>query len=677
MSLPVSGFIWRAIVCTLMLMSALPSRAASVTPALQQSTRAATFEVVMPKKENPQISYEKKLPLELLPFTERNDQYWSIGTAFAIDANTFVSAGHVLLQGIGSQLGEPALRDAAGKVYQIDKVRRFSLDQDFIVFSLREPPPVTPLQTNRTPQLDDEVFAVGNALGDGIVIRSGLYTSATAEDQDGRWKWIRFSAAASPGNSGGPLLDTQGRVIGIVIAKSESENLNYALPITQVLDAPDNQARFDKRTQYAFPVLNEPLTRTLKGEFTLPKSFTEFAATLSKATHLQYDAALAELLSNHSQELFPLGAGANKLLAEQGTEYFPQLIAQNKNDEWTAQASTDITRTALPGEGFLSIGYSNSLALLRLHRPDEASDSSFYSDSKQFMNLFLKGDRFSRQVGSELVRVTSLGAATHDELITDSLGRQWQLRSWPITFLDSHLITLLLPTPDGYSGVMQLVPGSNYDNTISSLKQLSQYLQVSYWGSLPQWQAFMQNKTLLPTTLGNSNFSFSNARGLQFKSKRLDLNIPAAAFKFSDAANLGMSMHYMLDTQSPKQALTLEVGGLSLFTDDAEKTSLAVMRKIKPDDAAGKELNRTWDSMRKLESPYNSYPSYNSQNRKFWIATALSSSATDNNARALATRNDQSQVRYVVDYSTEDEVTPSEVSDTLRQILQGTRILER
>jgi serine protease Do len=79
------------------------------------------------------------------------------------------------------------------------------------------------------------VLAVGNAFGEGVVIRDGLYTSATDEDQDGRWKWIRFSAAASPGNSGGPLLDGDGKVIGIVIGKSPNENLNYSLPIARVL----------------------------------------------------------------------------------------------------------------------------------------------------------------------------------------------------------------------------------------------------------------------------------------------------------------------------------------------------------------------------------------------------------------------------------------------------------
>lgn len=45
--------------------------------------------------------------------------------------------------------------------------------------------------------------------------RDGIYTSDTSEDRNGEWRWIRFSAVASPGNSGGPLLDKDGKVAGI------------------------------------------------------------------------------------------------------------------------------------------------------------------------------------------------------------------------------------------------------------------------------------------------------------------------------------------------------------------------------------------------------------------------------------------------------------------------------
>ena len=87
----------------------------------QQRLRAATFEVVQLKPDDGAVTYEHALPMELIPYQQRVDKYRSIGTAFAIGPNRFVTAGHVIAMGSGSQFGPPALRDAAGAVYAIDK----------------------------------------------------------------------------------------------------------------------------------------------------------------------------------------------------------------------------------------------------------------------------------------------------------------------------------------------------------------------------------------------------------------------------------------------------------------------------------------------------------------------------------------------------------------------------
>jgi len=208
--------------------------AAALEAGVQQRIRAATFEVVQKKPDDGAVSYDRPLPLELIPYQQRIDKYRSIGTAFSIGGNRYVTASHVFQLGSGSQFGPPALRDAAGNVYDIDKVWKFSDREDFVEFSLSQEPRVSASSRLAAPALDDTVFAVGNALGEGVVIRDGVFTSETPEEEDGEWKWVRFSAAASPGNSGGPLIDQAGRVIGVVLRKSESENLNYALPIERL-----------------------------------------------------------------------------------------------------------------------------------------------------------------------------------------------------------------------------------------------------------------------------------------------------------------------------------------------------------------------------------------------------------------------------------------------------------
>jgi len=105
-------------ILTLSLVMAVPTLAA-VTPEIQRVTRGATFEVVLKKPTPDPVSYEKPLPLELLPFVERTDLYRSVGTAFAVEKNTYVTAAHVLMAAIGSQYGAPALRASDGTVHPI------------------------------------------------------------------------------------------------------------------------------------------------------------------------------------------------------------------------------------------------------------------------------------------------------------------------------------------------------------------------------------------------------------------------------------------------------------------------------------------------------------------------------------------------------------------------------
>ena len=179
--------------------------AAPLTGELQKQVRAATFEVVLKKPEKDTLTYEKPLPLELIPFQERNDKYRSVGTAFAISPTTFVTAAHVIGLGITSQFGAPAIRDSDGKVYPIDRILKYSNHEDFVLFTVSGAPPVSPLATNTAAAIDDPVFAVGNALGEGIVIRDGLLTSLTPEAQDGALEVAALLRGRVPGQQRRPL----------------------------------------------------------------------------------------------------------------------------------------------------------------------------------------------------------------------------------------------------------------------------------------------------------------------------------------------------------------------------------------------------------------------------------------------------------------------------------------
>lgn len=591
-----------ALLAFMLLACARTAVQAAVTPEIQRAVRAAAFEVVLKKPEKDPLSYEKPLPFELLPYIERTDLYRSIGTAFALGGNRYVTAGHVLVAAIDSQYGEPSLRAPDGKVYAIREVLKFSAHEDFVVFSLVNDPAPVALGANRTPQVDTPVLAVGNALGEGVVVRDGLFTSQTAEEQDGRWKWIRFSAAASPGNSGGPLLDSTGNVIGVVVAKSPNENLNYALPIANVLDAPDARASFEQRSLSSLPYMNGTRTFTLQDGFTLPLAWPAFVKSFQAVQARRADQAREQLLAAYAATLFPNGSGTESVLYDVplGANELGMVVQQADNSWQIERPSFD--DTDLPGDGVLSLGAVAGVKLLRLRRSNEAADAAFFKDSKAFMDIALKGLGVRRQVGTDSVRVTSLGPALSDSLQPDRYGRKWQLRVWPLPYLDFYVVAMQLPTPDGYVALIQYAPSSALREVKNWMSLLAAQVTTSYRGTLPQWQAFLGRRELLPASL--ADVTLSPGPEWRLHTHRFDMSVPAPIMKLDAHSRLLLNMAYMYNGS----AVTWDLGGAWWYRDAQEKAYIGLWRQARPPSTAKQELRNAFQDLMQRNSPYDGLP---------------------------------------------------------------------
>ncbi len=103
----------------------------------------------------------------------------------------------------------------------------------------------------------------GNPGGRGIVFTSGMISSAAIMANapnalvmshfagDVRDRFVQFDAASNPGNSGGPLINAEGRQIAVVCSRQlEEENINYAIPI-------------DRMRQWADELIAPEITRNL------------------------------------------------------------------------------------------------------------------------------------------------------------------------------------------------------------------------------------------------------------------------------------------------------------------------------------------------------------------------------------------------------------------------------
>ena len=79
----------------------------------------------------------------------------------------------------------------------------------------------------------EKIYAIGNSKGQGICILDGIVSDS--ERIIGSDKFIMFSAPIVHGNSGGPIFNGNGEVIGIAtLGREDALAMNYAIPVSAV-----------------------------------------------------------------------------------------------------------------------------------------------------------------------------------------------------------------------------------------------------------------------------------------------------------------------------------------------------------------------------------------------------------------------------------------------------------
>jgi S1-C subfamily serine protease len=84
------------------------------------------------------------------------------------------------------------------------------------------------------PASGESVLVVGSPIGLGGSVSSGIVSAVRTEEGV---RYIQFTAPISPGNSGGPVVNRHGKVIGVSVAKivgGGAEGLSFAVPAARV-----------------------------------------------------------------------------------------------------------------------------------------------------------------------------------------------------------------------------------------------------------------------------------------------------------------------------------------------------------------------------------------------------------------------------------------------------------
>ncbi|MEN0069667.1 MAG: trypsin-like peptidase domain-containing protein [Propionicimonas sp.] len=166
------------------------------------------------------------------------------GTGLVLSSDGIVVTNHHVVEGSTQvEVTDPA----TGTSYVADVVG-YEPDTDVAVLKLEDASGLATVETDTTVATDDEVTAVGNSNGGGVLTAAaGEVTDTgadiTVSDDNGGTEQltdlIEVDATVVPGDSGGALLDDDGEVVGMNVAASSTGTTGYAIPIATVLDLAD------------------------------------------------------------------------------------------------------------------------------------------------------------------------------------------------------------------------------------------------------------------------------------------------------------------------------------------------------------------------------------------------------------------------------------------------------
>ena len=126
-----------------------------------------------------------------------------------------------------------AITGTARLVNQTDSIKiegytAIDFEQDLIILDVPDlDAPPLPLGDSEDVKIGETVYAVGNpkefegTFSEGNI--SGIRKDANGE-------LLQITAPISPGSSGGPVLNKNGKVIGVSVASGPGQNLNFAIP---------------------------------------------------------------------------------------------------------------------------------------------------------------------------------------------------------------------------------------------------------------------------------------------------------------------------------------------------------------------------------------------------------------------------------------------------------------
>ena len=551
------------------------------------------YEVVVPKVENEQLKYAKELPFDKLSFKERTEKYFSIGTAFFLNDKELMTAAHVLNLQYFTLLKDFYIRDSDGNVYKIEKIKKFSSRRDMTIIELESYPEKTiPLVFSEKVDIGDTVFSVGNAQGEGISFRAGQVASFTPENEYGEWKDIRFTSPASPGNSGGPLLDVNGEVVGLIIQKNSSENYNVAVPISEMKKLTNTADFFIRNISINLNDKQNNYSMDWSENFELPENLDKLSEKAQSSLNLFYTQVSEGAYKKYEDEYFPKGQRFRAYLRNQAyVRQFGVLNSDANFNSWSVKNHSSRT-ISINEDQDITISKSDlSTFHVIIDKPKDMPLNDFMASPKVVMDNLLLEFPLSRNVAVERIKVSSLGEPEKSEIWEDTLGRKWVSTLWYLPYMNHYLYSHCLPYPNGVICNVDIKEvWTLYTGYLELMKENLNEVIIGYEGEVYDWIEYLSLPVkYLPNTFKGNDMKLDDNR---FQIALNDFEFTFTSDEISDKSSIHLHFGFSNDSLIAEDLLLFE-----LFPKKGVDAHYRVQKYFSPSKFSSDRYKSKWDEV--------------------------------------------------------------------------------
>ena len=376
------------------------------------------------------------------------------GTASCFGDGQLVTAAHVFDQVLGGRFEAPVVRDRHGRVYPVESIVRYSMRDDYVVFTAAGLAADGARPHASSVAAADTLYLAWRRADGDVAFSKTQYRGRSTLETLGREGWIEFGPAPGHGASGAALFDANGRVVGLINSRATeaADSSGFAVPIEQVEAASTEWADIAMRDPLRVLSMASQRNQPLIGGIPLPSPYAKFEQHMTEVRRTYFAHMLPYSLSLAGEDAPMSDSQRAQLCAALGTGYC---------DDVASGAVTTPVRAEKLSRGCSPLWNGVGAALIRCTSARASLAAASY------------GRRFIGPPPAPCTNDDALGDVIASDSFTDHTGAQWQVRAWPVHGCDWVVLSMSRATSEGTVTLMRGAPSAYAEPAVMQLKALT------------------------------------------------------------------------------------------------------------------------------------------------------------------------------------------------------------